>query len=99
MKVFISQPMNGKSNEEIEAIREDIVNDFKEIYKEKVVILDSFFKNAPHDAKPVWFLGKSLEIMSEADVVYFAKGWENARGCRIEHTVAKEYGLKIMEEK
>lgn len=52
MKVFISQPMNGKSNEEI-----------------------------------------------EADVVYFAKGWENARGCRIEHTVAKEYGLKIMEEK
>lgn len=99
MKVFISQPMNGKSNEEIEAIREDIVNDFKEIYKEKVIILDSFFKNAPHDAKPVWFLGKSLEIMSEADVVYFAKGWENARGCRIEHTVAKEYGLKIMEEK
>lgn len=99
MKVFISQPMNGKSNEEIEAIREDIVNDFKEVYKEKVVILDSFFKNAPHDAKPVWFLGKSLEIMSEADVVYFAKGWENARGCRIEHTVAKEYGFKIMEEK
>lgn len=99
MKVFISQPMNGKSNEEIEAIREDIVNDLKESFKEEVIILDSFFKDAPHEAKPVWFLGKSLEVMSEADVVYFAKDWENARGCRIEHTVAKEYGLKIMEEK
>ena len=32
--------------------------------------------------------------MSECDTVYFCKGWENARGCKIEHEVAKSYGYK-----
>lgn len=35
--------------------------------------------------------------MAKADVVVFAKGWEAARGCRIEHAVAEEYGLTIFE--
>ena len=28
----------------------------------------------------------------------FCKGWENARGCRIEHEAAKAYGLEIIYE-
>ncbi|MCX4267909.1 MAG: DUF4406 domain-containing protein [Lachnospiraceae bacterium] len=44
------------------------------------------------------FLAKSLENMSLCHVVYFYKGWENARGCRIEHEVAMAYGLEVMYE-
>ena len=45
---------------------------------------------------PICFLAKSLESMSLCDAAYFAKGWENARGCKIEHEVAKAYGVKII---
>lgn len=51
----------------------------------------------PADAKPLWFLGKSLELLAQADVVYFAPGWADARGCRIEHLCAVEYGIDRIE--
>jgi hypothetical protein len=43
-------------------------------------------------------LAKSLEKMAHCNTVYFAKGWENARGCKIEHEVALQYGLNIFYE-
>lgn len=42
---------------------------------------------------PLCFLAKSLENMSLCHAAYFCKGWENARGCRIEHDAAVAYGL------
>ena len=47
---------------------------------------------------PLCFLAKSLENMSLCHAAYFCKGWENARGCRIEHEAAKAYGLTIIYE-
>lgn len=35
--------------------------------------------------------GKSLELMADADVVYFAEGWQKARGCRLEYECARAY--------
>lgn len=96
-KLFISQPMNGRADEEIKAERTDILLKATERLGEQVELIDSFFESAPHDAKPLWFLGKSLELLSTADVAYFADGWENARGCRIEHECAKEYGIDCIE--
>lgn len=97
-KLFISQPMNGKTDEEILATREEAIKKAEELLGESVEVIDSFFQSAPHDAKPLWFLGKSIELLSTADVVYFAKGWERARGCKIEYECAKEYGLDSIEE-
>lgn len=96
-KLFISQPMNGKSDEEILKEREEAIKKAKEVCGEEVEVIDSFFQNAPADARPLWFLGKSLELLSTADVAYFAPGWENARGCKIEHLCAVEYGLDRVE--
>lgn len=98
MKVFISQPMNGKTDEEILAVRTKAIESVYNNFKEDVEVIDSFFQGAPHDAKPLWFLGESLKLMAEADVVYFAKGWEDARGCKIEHECALAYGIMIIED-
>lgn len=98
MKVFISQPMRDKTDEQIKEERAKAVSRIKEKYNQDVEIIDSFFENAPHNAKPLWFLGKSLELLANADVAYFCKDWEKYRGCKIEHTCAKEYGIKVMEE-
>lgn len=97
-KLFISQPMRGKTDEEILAVREKAIASAKEHLGEDVEVIDSFFQNAPADARPLWFLGKSLELLSTADVAYFAKGWEEARGCRIENTCAVEYGIDVIED-
>ena len=97
-KLFISQPMNGKTDDEIKAVREKAIQSAKEQIGEDVEVIDSFFENAPHDAKPLWFLGKSLQLLADADVAYFAKGWEDARGCKIEHTCASDYGIRVIEE-
>lgn len=97
-KLFISQPMKGKTDEEILATRQKAIASAEKLIGEKVVVIDSFFRNAPADAKPLWYLGKSLELLSTADVAYFAKGWEEARGCRIENTCAIEYGIDVIED-
>lgn len=96
MKLFISQPMRDKTNEEIKTEREKIIKEVTKVFGD-VEVIDSFFVNAPYNAKPLWFLGKSLELLSKADIAYFAKDWDKYRGCRIEHICAIEYGIKVME--
>ena len=98
VKVFISQPMANKTNEEIENERKEIKKILDEKYGEDgYEIIDSFFKDAPHNAKPLWFLGKSFELLSTADVAVFASGWNNARGCVMEHLACENYKIAIWE--
>ena len=97
IKIFISQPMNGKTNEEIEDERNYIIGRLATQFP-RAEIIDSFFKDAPHNAKPLWYLGESIKLMSEADVVFFCDGWQIARGCQIEHDCALEYGIDTMYE-
>lgn len=92
-RLFISQPMKDKTDEEILAAREQAIQSAKEKLGEDVEVIDSFFQNAPADARPLWFLGKSLELLSTADIAYFAEGWEEARGCVIEHDCCIRYGI------
>lgn len=96
-KLFISQPMNGKSDEEILREREKAIEEAKKALGEDVEVIDSFFQSTPVDARPLWFLGKSLELLSTADIAYFAQGWEKARGCRIEHECTVEYGINRID--
>ena len=97
-KLFISQPMRGKTDEEILAVRAQAIQSAKRVLGEEVEVIDSFIHGTPSDAKPLWYLGKSLELLSTADIAYFAKGWEDARGCRIEHECAIEYGITTVED-
>lgn len=97
-KLFISQPMRGKTDEEILAERKKAIESAERNLGEPVEVIDSFFQSAPVDARPLWFLGKSLELLSTADIAYFAKGWEDARGCRIENQCAIEYGIEVIED-
>ena len=97
MRIFISQPMKGKTDSEIKQERERIIEKVREEYGEAVTVIESFFEGAPADAKPLGFLGKSLEMLAGADLAVFASGWQDARGCRIEHDCAVAYGIGTME--
>ena len=94
--VFISQPMRGKTGEEIRAERENAVETVKAFVNDEVEVLDSYFDD--FDGNPLEYLAKSIELLAKADVAYFAKGWKDARGCRIEHICAVEYAIDRIEE-
>ena len=96
MNVFISQPMNGRSTEEIECEREEFVKDLKKYLGEDINILDTIFHFA-EDVPSLVYLGRSLEVLAKADLAVFMDGYENARGCRIEHQAAKDYNIPTLE--
>ena len=97
MRLFISQPMKDRTDEEIKDERRRITEEVSK-YHADVEVIDSFFEEVPHFVRPLWFLGKSLELMSTADAAFFAPGWRRARGCRIEHDCAVEYGIEIISD-
>ncbi|RGT23053.1 DUF4406 domain-containing protein [Thomasclavelia ramosa] len=104
-KAMFSQPMNGLSDEEIIKTREKAMA-FLESKGYEVVntfFTDEWYSKEKMEERgivniPMCFIAKSIENMSLCHVAYFAKGWENARGCRIEHEVAKAYGMEILYE-
>ena len=96
-KVFISQPMNNKTEDEICADRKKLTIMTKALFDEEIKIIDSYFPNADKKEKPLRLLGKGITLMADADAVVFARGWQEYRGCRIEHSCAFEYGKRIIE--
>lgn len=93
VEIFISQPMKDKTDEEILQERKRI----EDMWAGKAVhFIDSFFESGV-SRNPLDSLGKSICLMRDADLVIFAPGWENARGCRIEHEAAVNYGKHIIE--
>lgn len=105
MKAMISQPMAGKTDEEIVETREKAKAKLEELGYEFINTLfaDEWYSKEAMAERgvvqvPLCYLAKSLENMSLCHAAYFAKGWENARGCRIEHDAALEYGLKVLYE-
>ena len=94
MKVFLSQPMRGRSHEVIAAERADILEQLRIVYPD-VKFIDSFF-GIECNFNPLECLGESLKLLSKADCAYFVDGWQYARGCRIEHQCCLDYGIKIL---
>ena len=72
-KLFISQPMRGKSDEEILKEREKAIKSAEKQMDEPVEVIDSFFQSAPTDARPLWYLGESLKLLATADVAILLK--------------------------
>ena len=104
-KAMLSQPMAGKTDQEIIVTREKAV---QELMKRGYQVVNTLFTDEWYGKEamekrgvvqiPLCFLAKSLENMSLCHAAYFCKGWEQARGCRIEHEAAVAYGLEIIYE-
>lgn len=102
-KAMISQPMRGKTDEEISEVRNRIAAKLQAAGYE-VVDTVFHFTDEQMDGlgvknRAIYYLSNSIQAMSRCDCVYFAEGWENARGCRIEHLIAAAYGMEIMYER
>ncbi len=104
-KAMLSQPMAGKTDEEIIATREKAI---AELESRGYTIVNTLFTDEWYSRDkmtergvvqiPLCFLAKSLENMSLCHAAYFCKGWEKTRGCKIEHDAAIAYGLEVIYE-
>lgn len=105
MKAMLSQPMAGKTEAEIISTREKAI---KELTERGYDVINTLFTDEWYSKEkmtergvvqvPLCFLAKSLENMANCHAAYFCKGWENARGCKIEHDAAVAYGLDVIYE-
>ena len=104
-KIMFSQPMAGLTEEQIVEARNRFLQFAK---KGNYEVVNTYFQDEWYSKEsmekrgvvqiPLCFLAKSLENMSLCHTAYFAKGWEKARGCKIEHEAALQYGLQVIYE-
>ena len=96
MKIMISQPMRGKNNKQIRNERQELI---KQVEEKGHEVIDTIFENAPSDEDmAIYMLSQSIRYIGKVDGIVFMKGWERARGCKIEHEVAVEYGTQLFYE-
>lgn len=101
MKVFISVPMRGRTDEEINNDIEIAKSKLSEMAQENqgyIIYVDNFVEvssdmDIKNPSTSMWCLGGAIQKMSECDAIYFCPGWQEARGCVIERHVAVLYGL------
>ena len=98
MEVFLSHPMHGLTDEEVMEIRSAAYRYLKGVYGDDIRLIDNYrHRGTPEDAGRLWHLGRSIQQMEKADAIYFCRDWEDAKGCRIEERIAREYGLRVLE--
>ena len=96
MKIFISQPITGKSNAEIFATRKNIVSKLNSKYPDATIINSVILGG--NDTNDIKYLGITLNLMADADLVVFATNRTNSKGCQVEYYVATLYGKEIKDE-
>lgn len=107
--IFISQPMTGKSEEEILATRQKEIDKIHQLFDAdgvEINIIASYIDDATRKRFEervnddinwdIYWLSKSLERLAMADVIWLCDGWEYSNGCNIELECATRYGVGIM---
>ena len=107
--IFISQPMSGKSEEEILATRQKEIEKIHQFFDAdgvEINIIASYIDDATrkhfkeHVSDDInwdiFWLSQSLERLAMADMIWLCDGWEYSNGCNIELECATRYGVGIM---
>ena len=107
--IFISQPMTGKSEEEILATRQKAIDKIHQLASkdgEQVNIIDSYIDDATRNEFQgrmgdainwdIYWLSQSLQKLALADTIWLCDGWGHSKGCKIELECAIKYGLDVV---
>ena len=94
-KLFISCPMKGRTKENIKKSMEQMHKIAEIMFDQKLEVIPTYIEDAPpkDSHEGVWYLGRSIQLMAEADLfvgIYYS---ECFKGCNIESDVANLYGI------
>ena len=96
-KLFISCPMKGRTKENIENTMKKMHEIAECTFDQKLEIINSYIydEGISDDLnKRVYFLGKSIQLMSQADYFIGIKAPHDWIGCLIETIVAYSYDIE-----
>lgn len=95
-KLFVSVPMKGRTEKEIKASIQKMKRIAEAYEGEELELIDSYVEDNPpkNIHQSVWYLGKSLEKLSEADIFIGIDDDYDWNGCFIERRAAGRYGIK-----
>lgn len=96
-KLFISCPMTDRTDENIKASIEKMHKMAEIVFGCELEVIPTYIKEeAPADTnKNIWYLGKTLELMSYADYFIGILGWTiGFPECNLHKNVANDYGIK-----
>ena len=96
MKIFISQPITGKSTSEIMATRKNLISKIHSKYPDATIINSIMLGG--NDTNDIKYLGITISLMGDADIVVMAKDRSNSKGCQVEQYIATIYNKEIIEE-
>lgn len=98
-KLFISLPMRGHSDEEISLRMHSIYELAIIALGENYELINTMWEDPlPNPNNQIWYLGKSIQALGEADLVIFAFGWAQAKGCITERVICDLYKIPKMDE-
>lgn len=101
-KVFISVPMKDRTKENIEKSIEKIKEYGKLVIDDEVEFINTIVEEKPpykNNNQAVWYLGKSIEILSQCDAILVPEDTWNFNGCDIEKSICYKYGIEVIEYK
>lgn len=99
-KAFISVPMKGKTKEEIENTITLMKNKAKEVIGNDIEFINTIVQDKPPyetNNQAIWYLGKSIELLSQCNILVCLKDVKDYNGCFIEKEIAKRYNLELIE--
>lgn len=98
-KLYISCPMKGRTEENIRKSMEKMHRIAEIIFNETLEVIQTYVEDTPpEDARQaMWYLGKSILRLAEADCFIGVSYSGIYSGCEIEKEVARRYGIPATE--
>lgn len=97
MRIFLSLGMNGRDESDILADIAEATHYAKSLYAESATeceVINTYNQEeAPEDAGPTYYLGKSIQILGGCDQVWFINNWKDYCGCRAEYEICRLYDI------
>ena len=95
-KLFISCPMKGRTEENIRKSMEQMHKIAEIVFDQELEVIPTYIEDNPpeNNNQAVWYLGKSIQLLAEADFFIGIGYSELFKGCNVERNIAKDYGIK-----
>lgn len=97
MKIYISIPITGHDLTKQRAKADHVASGIVALGHEPI---NPFGQPEPPEQlsekeRYAYYMGFDIADLLRSDAAYFCKGWQDSKGCRLEHAAAEIYGLPI----
>jgi hypothetical protein len=100
LTVFLSHPMSGKTDDEVESIRNKMKDNLNFVlpYVDFTFIDNYHHENAPENPNKLWHLGASIQQLGDVDCMYVYSEDDRAKGVQVEKLITELYEIPVLND-